>query len=317
VARRSDHRSAGLAPPQDSVASGQWQGDPGRESRGALRTLAVVTIAVLVTALTAGACVLSYTSVHVLAGDAEVSAQLARIYPFVFDAALFLAGCAVLALRGAGFVSRVYSWLCFLVLLAGLAAAGVAHAAGTHIPRHAASIAGAVIPFALVLAGFVLLLALLRHARLRRLGQRPARRGRTEPAGTGYGTSSVAGSPAASPSVRIMPELALGSESSRPGREAEPGPFAPDDALEANYSEPVAAPGGLRVHPADMQLRASTRWRSASESEQPGSRPGDETDRTSAPEGTELNAAPVFTDQSAGEPPAFERPHSTPTPPTG
>ncbi len=61
-----------------------------------------VAVAVGLAALTAAACVLSYSSVHHFAMQAGVSASLARIYPLIFDAMLAVAGCSVLALRGAG-----------------------------------------------------------------------------------------------------------------------------------------------------------------------------------------------------------------------
>jgi hypothetical protein len=155
VARRSDQRT-------------EPAGDNGR----ALRTLALIAVVVGLIALTTAACVLSYSSVHAFALRADVSRSLARIYPYACDAMLVLAGCSVLALRGAGLISRVYGWLCFIVLLATLAASSVAHVAGLNMPKRAAEITVAVFPWALVLVAFGLLLALLRHARRRRLSQR-------------------------------------------------------------------------------------------------------------------------------------------------
>ena len=90
---------------------------PGSDAGRVLRVLALIAVAVGLTALTAAACVLSYSSVHHLATQAGVHGRLARIYPLIFDAVLVVAGCSVLGLRGAGLVSRLYSWLCMLVLL--------------------------------------------------------------------------------------------------------------------------------------------------------------------------------------------------------
>ncbi len=145
---------------------------PGSDAGRVLRVLALIAVAVGLTALTAAACVLSYSSVHHLATQAGVHGRLARIYPLIFDAVLVVAGCSVLALRGAGLVSRLYSWLCMLVLLAALAAGGVLHAAAVKIPHKLAAVVAAIVPWALVLIAFGLLIALLRYARLRRLGKR-------------------------------------------------------------------------------------------------------------------------------------------------
>ena len=132
-----------------------------------MRLTALIAVVIGLAALTAAACVLSYSSMHHLAIQAGVSARLASVYPLIFDALLVLAGCSVLALRGAGLVSRVYGWLCMLVLLGGLAAGGALHAAATKIPRHLAGVVAAIVPWVLVLIGFGLLLALLRYARIR------------------------------------------------------------------------------------------------------------------------------------------------------
>jgi len=136
-----------------------------------MRLTALIAVVIGLAALTAAACVLSYSSMHHLAIQAGVSARLASVYPLIFDALLVLAGCSVLALRGAGLVSRVYGWLCMLVLLGGLAAGGALHAAATKIPRRLAGVVAAIVPWVLVLIGFGLLLALLRYARIRRLAQ--------------------------------------------------------------------------------------------------------------------------------------------------
>jgi hypothetical protein len=81
---------------------------------------------------------------------------------------LVVASAAVLALRSAGLPSRSYAWLSLLALLAAAAAADALHATGTRLPRRPAAATAAVIPFALVLIGFGLLLCMLRQARLRR-----------------------------------------------------------------------------------------------------------------------------------------------------
>ena len=145
---------------------------PTAETGRALRTLALVAVVVGLVALTTAACVLSYASVHDFALRAGISRSLARIYPDICDAMLVMAGCSVLALRGAGLLSKVYGWLCFILLLGALAASSVMREAGLNMPLRAAEITAAVFPWALVLVAFGLLLALLRHARRRRQTQR-------------------------------------------------------------------------------------------------------------------------------------------------
>lgn len=176
--RRADQRGADQVWPYDqgmalpAVAAG-GTGESGR----ALRTLALIAVVVGLVALTTAACVLSYSSVHDFALKAGISPSLARIYPDICDAMLVMAGCSVLALRGAGVLAKVYGWLCFIVLLGALAASSVVHEAGINMPKRATEITAAVFPWALVLVAFGLLLALLRHARRRRQSQRAATRG--------------------------------------------------------------------------------------------------------------------------------------------
>ncbi|HEX3922867.1 MAG TPA: DUF2637 domain-containing protein [Streptosporangiaceae bacterium] len=130
--------------------------------------LALIAVVGGVLLLAAAAFVLSYAGIHLVALSAGVSPRLARIYPLIFDAMLVVAGAAILALRGAGFFSRIYAWLSMLVLLAAAAGADTLHATGTRLPHKPAAATAAIIPWALVLIGFGLLLCLLRHARLRK-----------------------------------------------------------------------------------------------------------------------------------------------------
>jgi Protein of unknown function (DUF2637) len=195
-----------------------------KESGQALRVVALIAVAAGLAAVTAGACALCYSSIHLLAVQAGVSASLARLYPAIIDAVLVLAGCSVLALRGAGVISRIYGWLCFLVLLAGLAAGATVHAADIHVPTRQAQIGAAILPLVLVLAGFGLLLALLRHARQRRSRDRQvpdaagvaATAALASPAGQGAGTRAIEGpapvrNPGAAPALAGGPALTDGS----------------------------------------------------------------------------------------------------------
>jgi Protein of unknown function (DUF2637) len=117
--------------------------------------------------LAAAAFVLSYTGIHAVALYAGVPPRLARIYPLIFDAMLIVACAAVLSLRGAGLPSRCYAWLSMLVLVVTAATADTLHAIGIRLPHKPTAAAVAIIPWALVLIGFGLLLCMLRQARLR------------------------------------------------------------------------------------------------------------------------------------------------------
>jgi hypothetical protein len=215
VARTNERRTA------SGTGAGQHrQADQVGENGRVLRTLALVAVTLGLAALTAGACLLSYDSVHALALDANVRSSLARIYPFIGDATLVVAGCSVLALRGAGLVSRVYAWLCFVVLLAALAASDVAHAAAMTVPKKTAEITAAVLPWVLVLLVFGLLLALLRHLRRRRPSHRASGAAQTAP------LAVVALAPADGPTSPVTP--------------AQKAPVAPTDP-----TVPIAAIPGV------------------------------------------------------------------------
>lgn len=147
------------------------------DSHRGLRLVGLIAVAAGVLLLMAAAFVLSYPGIHGIARSAGIPPDSARFYPVMFDAMLVVACAAVLALRGAGLPSRCYAWLTMLLLLAAAAAADAVHATGIRLPHNPAAAAAAIIPWVLVLAGFGLLLAMLRHARLRRamLAEAPER----------------------------------------------------------------------------------------------------------------------------------------------
>jgi hypothetical protein len=144
---------------------------PGRgEAPRAFRILGLLAVCVGVAALAAATFVLSYPGIHAIALQAGISPRLARGYPLVLDAMLIVVLAAVLALRGAGLPSKVMAWLTLLAVLGAAAGADALHAAKDKLPASTAEITAAVLPWVLVFLAFVLLLAILRHARLRRLG---------------------------------------------------------------------------------------------------------------------------------------------------
>jgi uncharacterized protein DUF2637 len=192
---------------------GQRTSDP--TSRLRLAALTAVIIGVLL--LAAAAFVLSYSGIHHIALQAGVSPKLARFYPGIFDAMLVIACAAVLALRGAGWLTRVYVWLCLIVLLAAVATGDAVHAMGDTLPRQPARAGVAITPWALVLLSFGLLLAMLRYLRrVRATGRATARKPAQVPAGPGPAAPGAAapgaaarGAPASRAAVTPVPRGGL------------------------------------------------------------------------------------------------------------
>jgi hypothetical protein len=135
----------------------------------AVRILGMAAVCVGLAALAGGTFVLSYSGIHALALHAGIAPRLARGYPLLIDAMLVIVLAALLALRGADLPSRLLAWTTLLALLAAAAGADALHAVGRRLPRHVAAITAAVLPWVLLFLAFALLLAMLRHARLRRL----------------------------------------------------------------------------------------------------------------------------------------------------
>ena len=140
-------------------------GSRGRDPYAALRLIALIAAIVGVIVLAAAAFVLSYGGIHKIALSAGVSPNVARIFPVIFDAMLVVSCAAVVSLRSAGWWQRAYSWLSLLALLVVVAAADAVHATGTHIPRKPAAATVAILPWALLLLAFSLLLSMLRQFR--------------------------------------------------------------------------------------------------------------------------------------------------------
>jgi hypothetical protein len=135
---------------------------------GALRVLGLVAVSVGVAALAGAAFVLSYSGLHAVALQAGISARLAKGYPLILDVLLVVILAAILWLRSAGWPSKLLAWACLLALLAAAAWADALHAAGHRLPARPAAVAAAILPWALVLIAFALLLTMLHHARVRR-----------------------------------------------------------------------------------------------------------------------------------------------------
>jgi hypothetical protein len=220
--------------------------DPERAPR-ALRILAIAAVCVGLAALAGGTFVLSYSGIHALALHAGVTPRLARGYPLLIDAMLVIVLAAVLALRGADMPSKLLAWTTLLAVLAAAAGADALHAAGRKLPDHVAAITAAVIPWVLVFLAFALLLAMLRHARLRRLAAVRATAG-----AIAQGLESPVRQPQRAPALPLDAEPDAGHSSPvvRPvltvTHRAEPSPAAEADL----------AGGGRELAPAELAADA-------------------------------------------------------------
>jgi hypothetical protein len=173
-----------------------------------LRAVALAAVIIGVLALAAAAFLLSYSGIHAIALSAGVSRSLARIYPLIFDAMLVIASAAVLSLRGGGLLARCYAWLSMLALLVAAAAADALHATGTKLPHRPAAAAVAIIPWALVLIGFGLLLSMLRHTRQRIIAaQEAAARDSAEHEATAWRDAAAQGTTGQGRPRTAIPEL--------------------------------------------------------------------------------------------------------------
>ena len=223
-------------------------------NHGGLRLLALAAVAAGVILLAAAAFVLSYSGIHAVALSAGVSPRFARLYPLIFDAMLVVAGAAVLALRSAGLPSRSYAWLSMLALLVAAAAADALNATGAKLPHRPTAAVIAVLPWALVLIGFGLLLCMLRHARQRRATVAIAEQTRAvEPAGhvqMRTGIDDLLG-PRALPAeasagqvaVKAAPAPAIAPGGVRPASGSVPPPDLPADLaidLEPGHDDPAS-----------------------------------------------------------------------------
>ena len=143
------------------VTRGARPGDPHLRLR--LAALTAVIVGVILVAL--AAFLLSYTGIHQIALQAGVSAGLARLYPLMFDAMLVITCSAVLATRTAGWATKVYVWVCLLLVVGAVAVGDALYATGVHLTGQAARATIAVVPWVLLLLGFGVWLVMLRHWR--------------------------------------------------------------------------------------------------------------------------------------------------------
>ncbi len=232
----------------DEMLTGAAQVGPAPPDRAprALRILALAAVWLGLAALAAATFVLSYSAIRAVALEAGIEPRLARGYPLLLDAMLVIVLAAVLALRGAGLPSRLLAWLTLLVVLAAAAGADALHAAGRRLPHQATAITAAVLPWVLVLIAFVLLLAMLRHARLRRTVStvQPVP---VQPAPVS--TAPAGPRPAVAADTDIDTNAGFDTDMSAPDELAYESDLAPDDpSTDEGISEPAE---GTTPYPAD------------------------------------------------------------------
>jgi len=218
-------------------------GSRGHDPYAALRLVALIAAIAGVLVLAAAAFVLSYGGIHKIALSAGVSASMARIFPVIFDAMLVVSCAAVLSLRAAGWWPRVYSWLTTLVLLAVVAAAGAAHATGTHLPHKAAAATIAVLPWLLLLLAFSLLLSMLRQFRRSRAAAADA--AMTASAAVDAAPAGMA-SAGPAPAAPVLAGTALAGTSSAGTARPAARPSAPGRPPDADAGATAARPGRAR-----------------------------------------------------------------------
>ena len=184
-------------------------------------------------------------------------------------------------------MSRFYAWLSLLVLLGATAGADALHSTGTTVPHKAAALAAAIIPWILLLIGFGLLLAMMRHFRLHRAAP-PA--------------PALAPEPAARPPRRLPPPARRPPPAPAP---APPLPVPPQAPSER--AEPIAA--SAPAEDAGTENPAS-----------PAEEPAPEEIFAAPPPEAEIGARQQRPRGARGRPaagpqPAFHRMWSSPTPP--
>jgi len=130
----------------------------------------------------------------------------------MLDAMLVMSCAAALALRTAGLWTRCYVWACLILLIVGMATGNALHAMNISLPAQPTRAVVAVLPWALLLLGFGMLLAMLRHWRQIRVASAPAdpaRAGNGVAAGATLGAVSWAGSTGSEPAKPDAPRAGI------------------------------------------------------------------------------------------------------------
>ena len=177
-------------------------------------------------------------------------------------------------------------------------------AATTKIPHRTAGVVAAIVPWVLVLIGFGLLLALLRYARIRRLGLQHAKAAAAQEERALPDPAASAGLTPPPPAVR-QADLQLRARIPRQPT---------DDQTEAN---PVPGPVGWPTPFMPRVEHESPGERDIAEQPVAADEPVAADQPAAGQLGSELSPAPIqeSTGEEASGPPAFRRTRSSPTPP--
>ncbi len=286
-----------------------------------LRILALTAVGIGLVALCAATFVLSYAGIHDLALHAGVAPRLARGYPLLIDALLVIVLAAVLALRGAGWASRALAWVTLLAVLAAAAGADALQAVGRKLPHHVAAVTAAVLPWVLVFVAFTLLLAMLRHARLRKLAAPQPGSSAVAPIATGLDLF-VRQPPQAAPALPLTPEpdavpgaAAPAWPEPEPAVDGERGQAAGTDFPGTEPELAVDAEPGLDDPSSDEAIPRQDEAFEQAETARVAGTAATDTEATDAPD-----ADPAGQDEYQDLPddpdmPVFHRMRSLPTPP--
>jgi len=133
-----------------------------------LRRLVIGAAGLLVAAVAAAACVLSFDDLRALARQAGAREHLAHLYPAAFDALLLIALISFLALGAARPIVRLQAGFVLLVLLAAASWANVAMAMRFTIDARLGAVIVGVVPWVMLLVALWLLTLLVKHAQVRR-----------------------------------------------------------------------------------------------------------------------------------------------------
>ena len=270
------------------------------------RVLALLAVAVVLLALVAATFVLSYAGVHRVALQAGVSAQPARIYPGILDAALVIACLAALMLRDGKWWARSYAWFAIILVVVVAGGTNAVHAMNVALPHKQTSGVVAAAPWVLVLLAFSLWLTILRQSRG---AQRPAPATNVVPNLAPDLAPDVA--PATAPVLALPP--APGFLAERPV--AEQPPMDPAEAGWFPAEEPRAEDSPTDEFPAiqadAIQADADQADADQAETEQPeAEQPAGDEPAAEAPavEGAETEAPAAAAGAPEAEAPAAEAP---------
>ena len=276
---------------------------PPGEPRPQLRAAALTAVIAGLVLVAAAAFVLSYQGIHQLALNAGVTPELARLYPVILDAMLVMSGAAALALRTAGVWTRCYVWACLILLLAALAAGNAVYALHISLPAQPTRAVAAVLPWALLLLGFGMLLAMLRHWRqIQAAGAAAA-----GAAGVHAGTAGeeAAGGKRAGPATSPESTGTSRRDDAAPRPPGRPAEERPAGGPAVGYEAQPTAPGGT-AGPARANGPTGTTQIAAGP-------PPDGTSAAAPPAG----AVPATTSPAETAPATTPPGGTAPTPPTG